>query len=189
MCIRDSPWAPRTLAQVHGNSAARHRASCFASMPDQGRMSRPMSRILYPFGRRSSIWATHCWAPQAATFGLGGQPHRVRQPPPFNGRGLLPCSRWGLPGRLCHHKRRCALTAPFHPYPCLRAVAVYSLLHFPADRSGLLLATTVPCGVRTFLDLRLPQVWGGSHRRDHPANSFAVAHSSARSAHAPNRCL
>ena len=68
-------------------------------------------------------------------------------------QGFLPCSRWGLPGRLCHHRRRCALTAPFHPY--LVAQAVYFLLHFPADRSGLLLATTVPCGVRTFLGPRL----------------------------------
>ena len=57
-------------------------------------------------------------------------------------QGFLPCSRWGLPGRLCHHRRRCALTAPFHPY--LVSQAVYSLLHFPADHSGLLLATTVP---------------------------------------------
>ena len=69
-------------------------------------------------------------------------------------QGFLPCSRWGLPGRLCHHRRRCALTAPFHPY--LVSQAVYFLLHFPADHSGLPLATTVPCGVRTFLDHRLP---------------------------------
>ena len=65
-------------------------------------------------------------------------------------QGFLPCSRWGLPGRLCHHIRRCALTAPFHPHPVSRAV--YFLLHFPAGRPGLPLATTVPCGVRTFLD-------------------------------------
>ena len=38
----------------------------------------------------------------------------------------------------------------------LPGLAVYFLLHLPADRSGLLLATTVPCGVRTFLDHRLP---------------------------------
>ena len=77
----------------------------------------------------------------------------IRQPLPKRQR-LLPCSRWGLPGRLCHHRRRCALTAPFHPYPVTRAV--YSLLHFPAGCPGLPLTTTVPCGVRTFLDPCLP---------------------------------
>ncbi len=42
----------------------------------------------------------------------------------------------------------------------LPGLAVYFLLHLPADRSGLLLATTVPCGVRTFLGPRQPQrVW------------------------------
>lgn len=44
----------------------------------------------------------------------------------------------------------CALTAPFHPYPA--SWAVYFLLHLPAHCCGLLLATTVPCGVRTFLE-------------------------------------
>jgi hypothetical protein len=29
--------------------------------------------------------------------------------------------------------RRCALTAPFHPYPGVAAGAVYSLWHFPSD--------------------------------------------------------
>ena len=28
------------------------------------------------------------------------------------------CTRWGLPCPLCHQKRRCALTAPFHRYLC-----------------------------------------------------------------------
>ena len=83
---------------------------------------------------------------------LAGRLH-IRQPLPKRQR-LLPCSRWGLPGRLCHHRRRCALTAPFHPYPDTRAVC--SLLHFPAGCPGLPLTTTVPCGVRTFLDPCLP---------------------------------
>jgi hypothetical protein len=29
--------------------------------------------------------------------------------------------------------RRCALTAPFHPYPGVAARAVFSLWHFPSD--------------------------------------------------------
>ena len=36
-----------------------------------GRMSQPMSRILYPFGRRSSIWTTHCWAASSSYLRTG----------------------------------------------------------------------------------------------------------------------
>ncbi|CAN5632332.1 hypothetical protein BH24ACT15_BH24ACT15_25160 [soil metagenome] len=51
--------------------------------------------------------------------------------------GLAPDG--GLPGRRRRRLRRCALTAPFHPYPYrsrpfrneIRPLAVYSLLHLP----------------------------------------------------------
>ncbi len=49
---------------------------------------------------------------------------------------------------------RCALTAPFHRCLCSgkpKSSAVYFLWHFPAGRPGWLLATTVPCPARTFL--------------------------------------
>jgi hypothetical protein len=71
---------------------------------------------------------------------------------------------------------RCALTAPFHPYPlkrravgrshgkspgawtrgrflipALQTWAVSFLWHFPSACAGLALPTTVPCPVRTFL--------------------------------------
>jgi hypothetical protein len=51
-----------------------------------------------------------------------------------------------------------------------RAGAVCSLWHCPAGHPGLLLATTLPCGVRTFL--------GGTLgcRRDRPASSSAAGH-------------
>src|SRR5699024_9842342 len=39
--------------------------------------------------------------------------------------------------------------APVHAAVCF-------LWHFPANRSGLPLATTLPCGVRTFLETRRP---------------------------------
>ena len=50
--------------------------------------------------------------------------------------------------------RRCALTAPFHPYrhPC--GPAVCFLWHFPSNRlepASRTLSGTLPCGVRTFL--------------------------------------
>ena len=44
------------------------------------------------------------------------------------------CSRWGLPCRSVLPPARCALTAPFHPYPgsgLRRCGAVSFLLHFP----------------------------------------------------------
>ncbi len=49
---------------------------------------------------------------------------------------------------------RCALTAPFHLCLCSgkpESSAVYFLWHFPAGHPGWLLATTVPCPARTFL--------------------------------------
>ena len=42
-----------------------------------------------------------------------------------------------------------SLTPPFHPYQL--SLAVYFLLHFPADCSGWALPTTLLCEVRTFL--------------------------------------
>ena len=62
-----------------------------------------VSRILSPTayrGGRSSIWATRCRAAHAAYPGFwGGQP---RNP-------VWPCSRWGLPSRLCYQNRWCLL--------------------------------------------------------------------------------
>ena len=50
--------------------------------------------------------------------------------------------------------KRCALTAPFHPYPSPpegKKRAVYFLWHFPWDYPHSALRSTLPCGVRTFL--------------------------------------
>src|SRR5882672_10554269 len=73
------------------------------------------------------------------------------------------CSRWGLPSRPRHRDRWCALTAPFHPCPqraCplartgRRPLAVCFLLHFPWAHAPWGLPSTLPCGVRTFLERR-----------------------------------
>ena len=64
------------------------------------------------------------------------------------------CSAGGLP---CHpHSRgmRCALTAPFHPYPIPKVEAVYSLLHFPSRHHAWTLSSLLPVRVRTFLPAR-----------------------------------
>ena len=55
-------------------------------------------------------------------------------------------------------RRRCALTAPFHPYLCPEGPsAVCFLLHFPSGRPALPLASILPCGVRTFLSPLRPR--------------------------------
>src|ERR687886_510877 len=81
--------------------------------------------------------------------------------PTWTSAGNLRTVLIGLaPGGVClaaaSPRRRCALTAPFHP--CLRArgrtSAVSFLWHFPAGSPGSALPTTSPCGVRTFLEGR-----------------------------------
>lgn len=66
-----------------------------------------------------------------------------------------PCSRWGFPGRRRHRRRRWSLTPPFHPCgPLLRGsnrLAVCFLWHYPSGHPAWPLASTVLCGVRTFL--------------------------------------
>ena len=65
------------------------------------------------------------------------------------------CSVWGLPCLRALQPERCALTAPFHPYP--RACARWRYLLCGTSRPGALtrrsrtLSGTLPCGVRTFL--------------------------------------
>src|ERR1700689_1092278 len=71
-----------------------------------------------------------------------------------------PCSGWGLPSRPGHPDRWCALTAPFHPYLCGPEgppSAVYFLWHFPASHPDWLLASTLLCGVPTFLNTIPPK--------------------------------
>jgi len=63
------------------------------------------------------------------------------------------CSRWGLPCPPRHRgggallPRRFTLTGPCEP-------AVYFLLHCPSSHPDWPLASTLPCGARTFLDGR-----------------------------------
>jgi hypothetical protein len=65
------------------------------------------------------------------------------------------CSVWGLPCLRALQPERCALTAPFHPYP--RACARWRYRLCGTSRPGALtrqsrtLSGTLPCGVRTFL--------------------------------------
>ena len=69
------------------------------------------------------------------------------------------CWRWGLP---CHDGRpsRGALLPHHFTLTCTakRPSAVCFLWHFPSDRSGSALPTTVPCPVRTFLTSRRTEI-------------------------------
>ena len=86
-------------------------------------------------------------------------------------RPFRPCSGWGLPshtghpvcGGLLHRRFTLAGASSEDATP-----AVCSLWHCPAGHPGSPLATTLPCGARTFLG-------GGSpRRRDRPADSSVV---------------
>src|SRR5580698_1264644 len=83
-----------------------------------------------------------------------------------------PCSGWGLPSRSGCPDRWCALTAPFPPYLCGPGgppSAVCFLWHFPASRPDWLLASTLLCGVPTFLNT-IPQCGPGcGHLADSPS--------------------
>ena len=80
-----------------------------------------------------------------------------------------PCSGWGLPSRRGHPRRWCALTAPFHPYLCEPGgppSAVSFLWHCPAGHPDWPLASTLLCGVPTFLDTVTPH---RGHLADSPS--------------------
>ena len=86
-----------------------------------------------PVGR-SFLWAAHCYAaqatyPEVVAHRAGTRSGRSRNFPPY-----LVLLRVGFALPAASLPRRCALTAPFHPYPCLAARAVYFLWHFPSNR-------------------------------------------------------
>src|SRR5208337_368650 len=81
---------------------------------------------------RSFLWATHyCEAqatyPEVVARRAGTRPVETEFPPYL----VLLRVGFALPGALL--RRRCALTAPFHPYLSLAARAVCFLWHFPSS--------------------------------------------------------
>jgi len=87
---------------------------------------RAVSRFLYPCGRQSFLWAGHCY-PALATY-----PEVERDGPPLLPYLVLLRVGFAMPPGLL--PARCALTAPFHPYPV--SGAVFFLLHFPWPEFG-----------------------------------------------------
>jgi len=132
------------------------------------RASRLIGRILLGAGlhgprpEQPSIWTHRCRHVRAtylqtrAGSPLGAEaPASAQAPKPKLLRPSWSCSRWGLPSRSGHPARWWSLTPPFHPYPHsgrAGAAGGLSLWHCPAGYPGWALPTTLPCGVRTFLD-------------------------------------
>ena len=82
----------------------------------------------------------------------GGFGRAVLIAPPYL---VLLRAGFSLPSAL--RRTRCALTAPFHPYPpppCGRRRAVCFLCHFPSGHPDRGLPGALPSGVRTFLPAR-----------------------------------
>ena len=66
------------------------------------------------------------------------------------------CSVWGLPCLRCHHRSGALLPHLFTLTASATEAeeeAVYFLWHFPSGHPDWSLASTLPCGVRTFLSL------------------------------------
>src|SRR5690606_24434626 len=124
---------------------------------DAGRTSWPVSRILSPGALRRHRWATIHLGPPSPT-GSSGLPagigratlKRLRSSRGREPFGLAPGGVYRATpvtrgaGGLLHHR--------FTLTPRGVREAVCFLWHFPAGHPGLPLATTLPCGVRTFLD-------------------------------------
>jgi len=83
-------------------------------------------------------------------FASGGQPY-WRLP-------IWSCTARSLPGRACHHTRRCALTAPFHPSPVRAGLFSVALVvaQQPKPPGAPPLAGSLPYSVRTFLSRLAP---------------------------------
>jgi hypothetical protein len=106
--------------------------------------------------RRPSVSARRRVAPPRRRVAV--RPRRAAYPAARAGRPRTlpawPCSGWGLPSRRGRPRRWCALTAPFHPYPSPKGSERGGLLSAAPSRGRprLGLPSTLPCGVRTFLD-------------------------------------
>lgn len=139
-----------------------HSVSC----PAGGGRRRTVSRVL--FRPRVPPWPARIIHLGAALLRRSSALTQVPPPPRERGRieraalhgtSIRACSGRGLPRRRSPGRRAWALTPRFHPCLCLRGSsrrpgkpsAVCFLLRFPSGRPGSPLATSLPCGARTFL--------------------------------------
>jgi hypothetical protein len=134
-------------------------ASDFHSIGLNMRSRRTVSRFLYPCGRQSFLSTGHYW-PALATY-----PEVERDGPSLLPYLVLLHVGFSLPAELL--PPRCALTAPFHPYPapCGARRYIFCGTFRRALRPSRPLAGTLPYGDRTFL----PRCYPGATA--HPAAS------------------
>ena len=118
----------------HGNPVTRGTAR--KTSPEHpvisSRTCKPNSVCRIAPAGRSFLWATHCCAaqatyPEVVTRRAGTYRNRSPELPPY-----LVLLRVGFALPIPLLGRRCALTAPFHPYPGVAAQAVYFLWYFPS---------------------------------------------------------
>ncbi len=98
--------------------------------------------------------------PKVMIIYLGPRLPEVSSNLPGGEAGHLNASLFGLaPGGVYlagqSPDRRCALTAPFHPYPAYAARRFTFLWHYPWGHPHWALPSTLPYGARTFLTYRL----------------------------------
>jgi len=149
-----TPWTPQGIPSGRGGAGV-DLVSRVLSGGSRSELRGP--------ARRPFIWDDRCRPPRAAYPEVRRRgPRRGGEPPP---------SLFGLsPGGVYRAR---TVTSPavssyltVSPLPVHargRPSAVYSLLHFPWPCGRWPLATTQPCGARTFLD--------GRNRRDRPVHS------------------
>jgi hypothetical protein len=119
------------------------------------RGSRPVSRLLCPRGCRGGGHPSGTGVAAGlvrSTRGLGRASLRGRVAAAGTSP-IRPCSGWGLPSRPVTRPlvRSYRTVSPLPRAPAGRS-AVCSLWHCPAGRPDWRLASTLPCGGRTFLD-------------------------------------
>ncbi len=123
-------------------------------------VSRPVGGILSTGPSRESGWVTiHlCGLPEECPEGRTGRPRPLL--------GLAPGGGCHPPGSPPAMVRSYRTVSPLPvPTPRGRPSAVCSLLPDPSDRSDLALASTLPCGVPTFLDGTDPEVCAAAATR------------------------
>ena len=156
LCARGRPEPPVTMWGIFGRG---DEAPC---KPDSVRLAAAPQQGRRQAGDHPSATAVASGLPSPRRCGLPGSLGAGRPlPRPSKVPGLLGLApggvclaAWVAPGAggllhrrftLTHRKRR----------------AVCFLWHFPAGHPGWVLPTTVPCGVRTFLDALAPRSPGG----------------------------
>ncbi len=134
-----------------------------------------ISRILYLFTRRCPFILA-CGFPQAHAAYPKTSPTVVGTGTDDPKSPYLALLRMGFSVPLPSPVRRCALTAPFHPFPGSEPRVVYSLLHFPSRCHGRPLTGMLPVRSPDFPPLDMSS--------EHPPPS-ARLHSTSRSRAAP----